>query len=557
VVGADAAGRDRPDEPDPPPVDPDGTVEGPYRGCRAHPMLAGRRRRERDMTVAGREVAASGTPQRMTALDSWFLHIEDEADHMHIGSVGVFEGPPPSWPELEATIGAKLDQLPRYRQRVHPVPLALARPVWADDPHFQLEYHLRHTALPAPGGLEELRNLVGRVMSQQLDRRRPLWELWFIEGVGGGRWAMLSKVHHCMVDGIAGTDLLAATLEDRPDPTRPAPEPWEPTPEPGRVRLVRDAAVDLVREPTETWRSLLGRARRPKELLLRTVAGARGSLGLAGVLQPMPASDLTGPIGPHRRWGAVSADLARIKEVRRALGGTVNDVVLAAITAGYRDLLAHREALTDDVEVRTMVPVSLRTPEERGGYHNRVTAMFVSLPVAEPDPAARYAAVLEATAQVKRSGEPVATAALVGLTGIAPAMFVGVALRSVTWLVQRRGQPFVSTVTTNVPGPQAPWYLLGRRLLEAYPYVPIGEGLRTGIAIFSYDGQVTFGVTADYDAVPDVDILSTGIADGIVELVELATGDRAAAELSVRAPLATAPRAGTRARASRRGSAGG
>jgi diacylglycerol O-acyltransferase / wax synthase len=509
------------------------------------------------MAATGREAAASGIPQRMTALDSWFLHIEDEADHMHIGSVGVLEGPPPSWTELEATIGAKLDQLPRYRQRVHPVPMALARPVWADDPHFQLAYHLRHTALPAPGGVAELRNLVGRVMSQQLDRRRPLWELWFIEGLSEGRWAMLSKVHHCMVDGIAGTDLLAATLEDRPDPPQPAPSVWEPAAEPGRVRLVRDAAVDLVREPTETWRRLLGQARRPKELLVRTAAGARGSLGLAGVLQPMPASDLTGPIGPHRRWDAVGADLARIKEVRRALGGTVNDVVLAAITTGYRELLAHRGELTDDAEVRTMVPVSLRTAEERGGYHNRVSAMFLSLPVLEADPGARYAALLEATAQLKRSGEPVATAALVGLTGITPAMFVGVALRSVTWLVQHRGQPFVSTVTTNVPGPQAPWYLLGRRLLEAYPYVPIGEGLRTGVAIFSYDGQVTFGVTADYDTVPDVDVLTAGIGHGITELVELASGDRGAAELSVRAPLAAARAAGTRARASRRGSGAG
>jgi diacylglycerol O-acyltransferase / wax synthase len=505
------------------------------------------------MTVTGREVASSGTPQRMTALDSWFLHIEDEADHMHIGSVGVFEGPPPNWAELEATIGAKLDQLPRYRQRVHHVPLALGRPVWADDPHFQLEYHLRHTALPTPGGVDELRNLVGRVMSQQLDRRRPLWELWFIEGVADGRWAMLSKVHHCMVDGIAGTDLLAATLEDQPDPPRPIAAPWQPTPEPARGRLVRDAAVDLVREPTETWRRLLGHVRRPKELLVRTAAGARGSLGLAGVLQPMRASELTGPIGPHRRWGAVAADLARIKEVRRELGGTVNDVVLAAITTGYRELLAHRGELTDEVEVRTMVPVSLRAPEQRGGYHNLVSAMFVSLPVTEADPGARYAAVLEAMAQVKRSGETVATAALVGLTGVTPAMFVGVALRSVTWLVQHRGQPFVSTVTTNVPGPQAPWYLLGRRLLEAYPYVPIGEGLRTGVAIFSYDGQVTFGVTADYDTVPDVDVLTAGIGAGIVELVELASGDRAAAELSVRAPLAATPAAGSRARASRRG----
>jgi diacylglycerol O-acyltransferase / wax synthase len=512
--------------------------------------------REQEARVAG-PTAGVGAHQRMTALDSWFLHIEDEADHMHIGSIGVLEGPAPTWGELRDTIAAKLDLLPRYRQRVHAVPLTLARPVWADDPHFRFEYHVRHTALPAPGGYEELRNLVGRVMSQQLDRHRPLWELWFIEGLADGRWAMLSKVHHCMVDGIAGTDLLALILEDRPDAPRGTPTPWQPADEPGTIRLLRDAAVDLVTEPAETWRSLLASTRRPRELLRRTAAGARGSLGIAGILQPMPSSELTGPIGPHRRWGAVRASLDDVKGVRRELGGTVNDVVLAAITAGYRELLLARGELTDDTEVRTMVPVSLRTAEQRGGYHNRVSAMFVSLPVTEADPRARYEAVLEATAQVKRSGEPVATAALVGLTGIAPAMFVGVALRSVTWLVQHRGQPFVSTVTTNVPGPQIPWYLRGRRLLEAYPYVPIGEGLRTGVAIFSYDGQLTFGVTADYDSVPDVDVLADGIGAGIVELVALAGGDQQAAALSVRAPMAAAPAAATRGRASRRGSGGG
>jgi diacylglycerol O-acyltransferase / wax synthase len=507
--------------------------------------------------VVGRQADRTAARKRMTALDSWFLHIEDEADHMHIGSVGVFEGPAPGCDEIRDTVASKLDRLPRYRQRVHGVPFGLARPVWADDPHFQLEYHVRHTALPAPGGIDELRNLVGRVMGQQLDRRRPLWEMWFIQGLSGGRWAMLSKVHHCMVDGIAGTDLLAVTLEDRPDVPRHAPSAWRPSAEPGPIRLLRDAAVDVVVEPAESLRELWARSRRPRELLLHAAAGIKGSLGLAGVLNPMPSSSLTGPIGPHRRWAAAWASLDEVKEVRRALGGTVNDVVLAAITAGYRDLLASRGDLVDGVEVRTMVPVSLRTPEQRGGYHNRVAAVFVSLPVTEADPAARYAAMLEAMAHVKSTGEQVATSALVGLTGIAPAMFVGVALRSVTWLVQHRGQPFVSTVTTNVPGPQRPWYLLGRRLLETYPYVPIGEGLRTGIAIFSYDGQVTFGVTADFDSVPDIDVLASGIRDGIVELVRAARGGKGPKPLSARAPLAATPRAATRARASRRGNAGG
>jgi diacylglycerol O-acyltransferase / wax synthase len=245
----------------------------------------------------------------------------------------------------------------------------------------------------------------------------------------------------------------------------------------------------------------------------------------------MPSNSLNGPIGPHRRWVPAWADLAEVKEVRRALGGTVNDVVLTAIASGYRDLLAHRGELRDDTEVRTMVPVSLRTAEQRGEYHNRVAAVFVSLPVTVADPAERHQAMLDAMSEVKGSGEQVATAALIGATGIAPAMLVGVALRSVTWLVQHRGQRFVSTVTTNVPGPQAPWYLQGRRLLEAYPYVPIGAGLRTGVAIFSYDGQLTFGVTADFDTVPDAEVLASGIARGVAELVALARGQDPAGDL--------------------------
>jgi diacylglycerol O-acyltransferase len=459
---------------------------------------------------------------RMTALDSWFLHIEDEADHMHIGSVGVFEGPAPAWEDLRDLLAAKLDLLPRYRQRVQEVPLRLARPVWVDDPHFRLEYHVRHTALPSPGGTAQLRNLVGRVMSQQLDRRRPLWETWFIEGLEDGRWAMLSKVHHAMVDGIAGTDLLAAVLEERPDVPAPSPSDWQPSPPPGRVRVLASAATELAREPVTWSRAALDAARRPAELAKRAAAGVKGGTGLAGLLQPMPTTSLTGPIGPHRRWAPVEASLDEVKAVRRALGGTVNDVVLTAVAGGYRALLAHRGELSEQAEVRTMVPVSLRTEAERGEYHNRVSALFVDLPVTEADPVERHQAVLERMEQVKRSGETVATAALVGLTGVAPAMVVGVTLRSVTWLVQQRGQRFVSTVTTNVPGPQAPWFLLGRRLRHAYPYVPIGAGLRTGVAIFSYDGELTFGVTADFDTVPDVDVLADGIRATIDELVAAA-----------------------------------
>ncbi len=458
--------------------------------------------------------------ERMSPLDSWFLHVEDDADHMHIGSVGVFEGPPPPWSELRDAIGAKLDLIPRYRQRIQRVPLRLARPVWVDDQHFQLDYHVRHTALPSPGGVEQLHLLVGRVMSQQLDRNRPLWETWFVEGLEGERWAMLSKVHHCVVDGIAGTDLLALILEEEPDALTAEPSRWQAATPPARRTLVRDALGELVTQPVGVARGAVGAVRQPGHLAAQLAAAARGAAELAGVLQPMPPSSLVGPIGPHRRYASAHASLADVKAIRKALGGTVNDVILAAVTNGYREVLLGRSELHDGTEVRSMIPVSLRSEDQRGEVNNRVTALFASLPVTIADPVERLVAVRAEMDALKGSGEAIAVATMVGATGMAPAMVVGLTLRSVTELIQRRGQRFVTTVTTNVPGPQQPRYLLGHRLLTASPYVPIGEGFRTGVAIFSYDGKLAFGVTADLDSTPDADVLAAGIEKGIAELLE-------------------------------------
>jgi diacylglycerol O-acyltransferase / wax synthase len=461
---------------------------------------------------------------RMTPLDTWFLHVEDEVDHMHIGSVGIFEGPPPPWSQLQDAISSRLHLVPRYRQRIRAVPLGVARPVWVDDPHFALEYHVRHTALVRPGGMAELRTLVGRVMGQQLDRRRPLWETWFVEGLAHDRWAMISKVHHCMVDGVAGTDALALVLRESPTPAETDTPAWHPEPEPHALRLVRDAAVELLTAPTEQWRLVRSATRRPRAAALGAVAAVRGASELLGLLRPPPPTSLTGSIGPHRRFAMAGGDLDDAKRVRRAFGGTVNDVVLAAIASGYRDLLAKRGELDDRSEIRTLVPVSLRTEAERGQFHNRVAAMFVPLPVAVADPLERYERMRDTMASMKGSGEQHATAALVGLSGIAPHMFVGFALRTATRLTHRVDQRLVTTVTTNVPGPQQPLFLAGRQMLAAYPFVPIAEGIRTGVAIFSYAGHLTFGITADYDTVADVEVLADGIERGLAELVELSAG---------------------------------
>lgn len=459
----------------------------------------------------------------MSALDAWFLHVEDDINHMHIGSVGIFEGPAPELAHLRGAIWDALDDIPRYRQRYRELAGGLARPVWIPDPRFRLDFHVRHTALPRPGDQAQLHLLVGRVMSQPLDRNRPLWETWFVEGLGEDRWAMISKVHHCVVDGIAGTDLLARVL--RADPA--------PGLEGSRTTAIDDGSADAPTEPgvldtaravadgtRDRVRATMATLRHPVTIASRTATALRGAGELAGVLQPMPPSSLTGPIGPHRRYGTARASLADAKAVKQALDGTVNDVVLAAITAGYRDLLDHRGELSARSVVRAMVPVSLRRDDERGQLHNLVSALFIALPVAADEPAQRYHVVREAMAETKRSGERQATAGIVAASGLAPDLFVGVALRTVTRLLQRH-QRFITTVATNVPGPQRPLYLAGRRMVEAYPYVPVAEGLRTGVAIFSYDGQLTFGVTADADEVTDLEVLTAGIERGMDELVAL------------------------------------
>jgi diacylglycerol O-acyltransferase / wax synthase len=474
--------------------------------------------------VAARARETGPLVERMSALDTWFLHVEDDVNHMHIGSIGVFEGPAPSWDELRATIDAKLDLIPRYRQRYRDVARGLARPVWVADPHFELDYHLRHTALPRPGDDEQLKRLIGRIMGQQLDRRRPLWETWFVEGLDEDRWAMISKVHHCVVDGVAGTDLLATVLDDDPAAVVPATAPAADLRDDGSgggtrplVGAVAHAASAV---PRRVGQALSTPLRDPVGTVGAAAAAVKGVGELSGIVRRMPPSSLTGPIGPHRRYATAEASLDDAKAVKRALGGTVNDVVLAAITTGFRDLLAARGELTATSVVRTLVPVSLRREDQRGDLHNLVAALFLALPVGTDDPAERYRVVRDTMQELKGSGEQVTTAALVGASDLAPTAFVGLALRGVSSLLHRH-QRYITTVTTNVPGPPTPQHLLGRRMVTAYPYVPIAEGLRTGVAIFSYDGQLTFGVTADLGEVPDVEVLADGITRGMDELVAL------------------------------------
>jgi diacylglycerol O-acyltransferase / wax synthase len=454
----------------------------------------------------------------LSPLDASFLEIEDDVSHMHIGSVGIFEGPAPAREDICRAVSSKLHLVPRYRQKVRYPPLHVGSPVWVDDPHFNLDYHVRRTALAAPGGEDELRTLVGRVMSQQLDRAKPLWEMWVVEGLGGERWALVSKVHHAMVDGVSATDLLSVLLDSERDPAPTPTQEWKPAPEPSAAELIAQPLRKGLASPLGVISTAADLVRAPREAVLLGLDALRGTAALRGLLRPTPKSSLNGQIGPHRRWDWAHAGLSDVKAVRASLGGTVNDVVLAAITRGFRDLLLSRGEDPSRVTVRTLVPVSVRRADERESYNNRVSAMFAELPIGIEDPVERLESISAQMDGLKRSQQAVAGEVLTSLTGFAPSLLLALGTRLAFRLPQRS----LNTVTTNVPGPQHPLYLAGRRMLEAIPFVPLAGQVRIGVAIFSYDGSFKFGVTGDYDTAPDIGVLCQGIDRGMAELMESA-----------------------------------
>ncbi len=483
----------------------------------------------------------------LSPLDASFLDIENDVNHMHIGSVGIFEGPPPSKADICSAVGSKLHLVPRYRQKIRYPPLHMGPPVWIDDAHFNLDYHVRRTALASPGGEAELRTLVARVMSQQLDRTKPLWELWAAEGLGNGRWALVSKTHHCMVDGVSATDLLSVLLDSERDPIRaPAPR-WTPEPEPSASELIAQPLARRLVSPVGAISAAAQVVRGPTQVADQAWSALRGTAAMRGLLRPGPKTSLNGPIGPHRRWDWAHASLSDVKVVRGSLGGTVNDVVLAVISHGFRELLLSRSEDPSRTKIRTLVPVSVRRATERGTYNNRVSAMFAELPVGLDDPVERLNSVSAQMEGLKRSQQAVAGDVLTSLSGFAPSLLLALGTR----LAVRVPQRSLTTVTTNVPGPQQPLFLAGRRMLEAIPYVPIANQVRIGVAIFSYDGGLKFGVTGDYDSAPDVRILCSGIESGMAELVKAAQGAGPA-----RVARAKRPRAQAAARPAREPAAG-
>ncbi len=460
---------------------------------------------------------------RMSALDAGFFYAESENTPMHVGSVAVFEGPAPTYGDVVRLILGKLPSVPRYRQRVRPVPMQLGRPIWVDDPHFQILYHVRHTAVPRPGSDEQLRNLAGRVLGQRLDMAKPLWELWLVEGLADDRWALISKVHHCMVDGIAGTDLMQLMFDLNPDATHEAVKDWTPRRSPSGLEIMAGSVTESLTNPLQQLASAPGvgsPVRAVKELAASGKTLARTVPSLARQAITPTARSLNGPIGPHRRWAWTEGRFEEFKAVRTAFGGTVNDVVLTAITGGFRELLKGRGELSSEkLVVRSMVPVSVRRADQRGSLNNQVSAVFVDLPVGLSDPLDRLSSVRAQMDEYKRAMQAVDANSIISMGNFIAPTLLSMGVRATL----QAGQMWCQAVTTNVPGPRVPLYVLGKRMRSATAYVPIAGGIRCSIGIFSYLNSMTFGINADFDGYPDVDVLSGGIRRGIEQLLALAT----------------------------------
>jgi WS/DGAT/MGAT family acyltransferase len=454
---------------------------------------------------------------RLSGLDSSFLHLEDGPAHMHVASTSIFDGPAPSVEELCEHISSRLHLVPRFRQKVRFVPLGQGRPVWIDDPQFNLPYHVRHTALPEPGTEQQLRTLAARIFSQRLDRTKPLWEMWLVEGLEDGRLAIIAKSHHCLVDGVSGVDISTVLFDAQPEPPTPAnTTPWVAEPEPSETELLARALAERATSPAEAFRGARAVLRRP-----RRAAGAAldalesvGALAKAGVAAP--PSPFNVEIGPYRRFAWVRSDLTAMKRTKDATGGTVNDVVLAAVAGALGRFMRARGHATHDSELKAMVPISVRHADERGKLGNRVSAMYAPLPIGVEDPAQRLRIVGEAMGGVKDSKQAMGASMLTDLADFAPPTILGQAGR-----LQSR-QRFFNMVVTNVPGPQFPLYLLGRELEVVFPMVPLAKRQAVCFGIMSYNGQVNFGITADYDAMPDLDSLAHDLDESLAELASLA-----------------------------------
>jgi len=463
-------------------------------------------------------VAQQGHKDRLSAVDASFLAQEKQSSHMHVGALVIFDGPPPSREEFLAHLGARLQRVPRYRQRLAFPRLEAGRPFWVDDPNFNLDYHVRHTALPKPGSADQLRELAGRIFSQRLDRSKPLWEVWIVHGLEDGHFALISKTHHALVDGVSGVDIATVLFDLTPVPDEvDADDGWTPSPVPSDVELVAEGVVGLAKTPFSLAGRALGAIQHPGETIgrAREVAEALGEVVWAG-MNPAPDVPLNVEIGPHRRVRWVQSRLGDFKEIKNALGGTVNDAVLAVVAGALRRWLQDRGVRTEGVELRALVPVSIRSDDERGSLGNRIAAMRGPLPVYIDDPVERLRAVQEGMGQLKESKQALGAEVIAGLNEFAPPTLLAQASRL------NFSTRLFNLIVTNVPGPQFPLYLLGREMQEIVPIAFLPENHALAVAIMSYNGKVDFGLLADYDALPDIDAFADHLEESLAELLEAA-----------------------------------
>jgi diacylglycerol O-acyltransferase len=463
---------------------------------------------------------------RLSSVDASFLTQETSASHMHVGALLIFEGPPPDYEDLVEHVRSRLHLVPRFRQKLAIPPIELGRPFWIDDPSFNLEYHVRHSALPSPGSEEQLRNMAARVFSQQLDRTKPLWELWLVQGLERKRFALISKTHHAVVDGVAGVDIATVLFDVTPVPEPVEPEhEWVPSPEPSAAELAARGIEGIATTPLRVARRLVNAVEHPGPAVHQATEAAEALGEVAWSLaNPAPEVPLNTEIGSHRRFEWVRSDLGELKRIKNALGGTVNDVVLAVVSGALRRWLRARGVRTEGLELRALVPVSIRAEDEQGHLGNRIAAVRGPLPVYIEDPVRRLEAVRESMQGVKRSKQALGAEVISRFNDFAPPTLLAQASRL------NFSTRLFNLIVTNVPGPQIPLYVLGRELQDVFPVAFLPQNHALAIAIMSYNGGIDFGLLADYDAMDDLDLIVDGIQEAIAELGEAAKRVEAEAE---------------------------
>jgi diacylglycerol O-acyltransferase len=455
--------------------------------------------------------------ERLSPVDVSFLDQEKHGSHMHIGAVMIFEGPPPPYEQLRAHIESRLHLVPRYRQKLAYPRFQMGRPLWVDDPRFNLEYHVRHTALPSPGSVEQLRLLAGRIFSQRLDRSKPLWELWLVQGLEGNRFALINKTHHSLVDGVSGVDITTVLFDTSPTPTPVGGESWTPSVEPSDAQLVAAGVKGLVTLPARAAHRAIDAARHPGETASEVREAAEGLGSVAwSFANPPPSTPLNVPIGPHRRVLWIRFPLADLKEIKNKLGGTVNDVFLATVSGALARWLRRRGVRTEGLELRGIVPVSIRADEQRGALGNRITAMLGPLPVYATDPVDRLRIVSRAMKGLKESKQAVGAETLTRLQDFAPPTILAQASRL------NFSTRAYNLLVTNVPGPQFPLYLIGREMEELAPVPFLAPERALAVAIVSYNGNVDIGLIGDYDAMSDLDDFGRDVEASVEELLAAA-----------------------------------